>query len=43
MWRRGANNKGDVANFVETEQIIEVENFVASYVQVFRCQQLNQS
>jgi hypothetical protein len=36
MWRRGADTKGNVANFVETEQIIEAENFVSSYVQVLR-------
>lgn len=34
MWRRGANFEGDVANFVETEQILEVDEHVASYVQV---------
>lgn len=34
MWRRGANFEGDVANFVETEQILEVNEHVASYVQV---------
>lgn len=34
MWRRGANQEGDVANFVETEQIAEVSGHVASYVQV---------
>ncbi|KAH7287003.1 hypothetical protein KP509_32G032600 [Ceratopteris richardii] len=34
MWRRGANVNGDVANFVETEQIIQANGYVASYVQV---------
>ncbi|KAG0593081.1 hypothetical protein KC19_1G304000 [Ceratodon purpureus] len=34
MWRRGADSKGNVANFVETEQIIEAANFFSSYVQV---------
>ncbi|KAI5061915.1 hypothetical protein GOP47_0022454 [Adiantum capillus-veneris] len=34
MWRRGANSNGDVANFVETEQILQVNGCVASYVQV---------
>lgn len=34
MWRRGANYDGDVANFVETEQVLEVNGHVASYIQV---------
>jgi hypothetical protein len=34
MWRRGADKDGNVANFVETEQVLEAEGFVASYVQV---------
>ncbi|MCO5547320.1 hypothetical protein L7F22_000768 [Adiantum nelumboides] len=34
MWRRGANLNGDVANFVETEQILQADGCVASYVQV---------
>lgn len=34
MWRRGANLNGDVANFVETEQILQANGYVASYVQV---------
>ena len=37
MWRRGANRNGDVANFVETEQILEVNGHLASYVQVGLC------
>jgi hypothetical protein len=35
MWRRGADKDGNVANFVETEQVLEAEGFVASYVQVY--------
>ncbi|KAJ7530194.1 hypothetical protein O6H91_15G084400 [Diphasiastrum complanatum] len=34
MWRRGADLEGSVANFVETEQILEVDGYLASYVQV---------
>ncbi|EFJ13035.1 hypothetical protein SELMODRAFT_446439 [Selaginella moellendorffii] len=34
MWRRGANLEGYAANFVETEQILEVDGYTASYVQV---------
>eukprot|EP00250_Pteridium_aquilinum_P014498 c22030_g1_i1 orf=309-2078(-) len=34
MWRRGANSEGDVANFVESEQILEANGCVASYVQI---------
>ncbi|KAH9311622.1 hypothetical protein KI387_026657, partial [Taxus chinensis] len=34
MWRRGANLEGHVANFIETEQLLEVEGFTASYLQV---------
>nr|PNR49381.1 hypothetical protein PHYPA_011277 [Physcomitrium patens] len=34
MWRRGADSKGNAANFVETEQILEAEDFVFSYVQI---------
>ncbi|GJP30715.1 hypothetical protein CLOM_g4900 [Closterium sp. NIES-68] len=35
MWRRGADSKGAVANFVETEQVVTVDGgAVASYVQV---------
>eukprot|EP00271_Cylindrocystis_brebissonii_P019658 TRINITY_DN6095_c0_g1_i1.p1 TRINITY_DN6095_c0_g1~~TRINITY_DN6095_c0_g1_i1.p1 ORF type:complete len:595 (-),score=105.56 TRINITY_DN6095_c0_g1_i1:902-2686(-) len=34
MWRRGADREGAVANFVETEQELEVDGFVAAYVQV---------
>ena len=37
MWRRGANRNGDVANFVETEQVLEVNGHLASYVQVGMC------
>ncbi|KAH9325748.1 hypothetical protein KI387_005926, partial [Taxus chinensis] len=34
MWRRGADLDGNVANFVESEQILEANGYVASYVQV---------
>lgn len=34
MWRRGANLEGDTANFIETEQIIEAEDFKSSLLQV---------
>ncbi|XP_040934889.1 phosphoinositide phosphatase SAC6 isoform X2 [Gossypium hirsutum] len=34
MWRRGADREGHVANFVETEQIIQINGFTSSFVQV---------
>lgn len=34
MWRRGADPDGYVANFVETEQIMQLNAFTASFVQV---------
>lgn len=34
MFRRGADHSGQVANFVETEQIIEYQGDRASFVQV---------
>ncbi|KAK4792897.1 hypothetical protein SAY86_023332 [Trapa natans] len=34
MWRRGADSDGYVANFVETEQIIQMHGYTASFVQV---------
>ncbi|KAH7692020.1 Phosphoinositide phosphatase SAC6 protein [Dioscorea alata] len=34
MWRRGADSDGYVANFVETEQIVQWNGFSASFVQV---------
>ncbi|GAB4848390.1 GTPase activating protein (GAP) for Rho1p [Ancistrocladus abbreviatus] len=34
MWRRGADPDGYVANFVETEQIIQLKGLTASFVQV---------
>ncbi|PKA60102.1 Phosphoinositide phosphatase SAC7 [Apostasia shenzhenica] len=34
MWRRGADSDGYVANFVETEQILQANGFTASFVQV---------
>ncbi|XP_040372338.1 phosphoinositide phosphatase SAC8 isoform X2 [Rosa chinensis] len=33
MWRRGANLEGDVANFIETEQLAEFEGFKSSLLQ----------
>ncbi|KAJ4764194.1 Phosphoinositide phosphatase family protein [Rhynchospora pubera] len=34
MWRRGANLEGDVANFVESEQIVEYGCFRSSFLQI---------
>ncbi|WVZ06482.1 hypothetical protein V8G54_019828 [Vigna mungo] len=34
MWRRGANFEGDSANFIETEQLLETEEFKFSFLQV---------
>ncbi|XP_019413115.1 PREDICTED: phosphoinositide phosphatase SAC8-like isoform X2 [Lupinus angustifolius] len=34
MWRRGANLDGDTANFLETEQLFETEDFRSSFLQV---------
>jgi phosphatidylinositol 4-phosphatase len=34
MWRRGANLEGAVANFVESEQIVEFDSFRSSFLQV---------
>lgn len=34
MWRRGADPDGYVANFVESEQIIQFNGYLASFVQV---------
>ncbi|KAJ3682834.1 hypothetical protein LUZ60_013061 [Juncus effusus] len=34
MWRRGANLEGAVANFVETEQIVEFQGLKSSFLQV---------
>ncbi|KAG9142534.1 hypothetical protein Leryth_011631 [Lithospermum erythrorhizon] len=34
MWRRGANLEGDVANFIETEQVLEIEGMRSSFLQV---------
>lgn len=34
MWRRGADTLGNVANFVESEQLLETEGYMASFVQV---------
>lgn len=34
MWRRGANLEGDTANFIETEQLLEVDGFRFSLLQV---------
>ncbi|KAH6777874.1 SAC domain-containing protein 8 [Perilla frutescens var. hirtella] len=34
MWRRGANLEGDAANFIETEQLLEFEDHISSFLQV---------
>ncbi|KAL7248564.1 hypothetical protein ACSBR2_003326 [Camellia fascicularis] len=34
MWRRGANLEGDVANFIETEQLLEFEGCMSSFLQI---------
>lgn len=34
MWRRGADSEGYVANFVESEQIMQLNGYTASFVQV---------
>ncbi|XP_020207836.1 phosphoinositide phosphatase SAC6 isoform X1 [Cajanus cajan] len=34
MWRRGADSDGYVANFVETEQIMKLNGYTGSFVQV---------
>ncbi|KAM0991510.1 hypothetical protein EV2_010228 [Malus domestica] len=34
MWRRGANLDGDVANFIEAEQLVETEGFQSSLLQI---------
>ncbi|ONK55899.1 uncharacterized protein A4U43_C10F2100 [Asparagus officinalis] len=34
MWRRGADSDGYVANFVESEQILQANGYTASFVQV---------
>lgn len=34
MWRRGANLQGDAANFIETEQLLEFDGFISSFLQV---------
>ncbi|KAL3630161.1 hypothetical protein CASFOL_023145 [Castilleja foliolosa] len=34
MWRRGADSDGFVANFVETEQIIQLNGYTASFIQI---------
>ncbi|CAN8254722.1 unnamed protein product [Cochlearia groenlandica] len=34
MWRRGANLEGDTANFVESEQIVQINGFKFSLLQV---------
>ncbi|KAE9618158.1 putative phosphatidylinositol-3,4-bisphosphate 4-phosphatase [Lupinus albus] len=34
MWRRGANLDGDAANFIETEQLFENEDFSSSFLLV---------
>lgn len=39
MWRRGANLEGDAANFIETEQLLELKDFRSSFLQVFMSNQ----
>ncbi|GMJ08800.1 ROOT HAIR DEFECTIVE 4, SUPPRESSOR OF ACTIN 7 [Hibiscus trionum] len=34
MWRRGADPEGHVANFVESEQIVQINGLTSSFVQV---------
>ncbi|KAM7260053.1 hypothetical protein ACFE04_015794 [Oxalis oulophora] len=34
MWRRGADADGYVANFVESEQIVQMHGFTSSFVQI---------
>ncbi|XP_028795290.1 phosphoinositide phosphatase SAC6 [Neltuma alba] len=34
MWRRGADCDGYVANFVETEQIMQINGYTAAFVQI---------
>ncbi|GAV73568.1 Syja_N domain-containing protein [Cephalotus follicularis] len=34
MWRRGANLDGDTANFIETEQVLEIDGFRSSLLQI---------
>ncbi|XP_022893525.1 phosphoinositide phosphatase SAC8 isoform X2 [Olea europaea var. sylvestris] len=34
MWRRGANLEGDTANFIETEQLLELGGYISSFLQV---------
>lgn len=34
MWRRGANLEGDTANFIETEQLLELEGYRSSLLQI---------
>ncbi|KZV26756.1 hypothetical protein F511_33153 [Dorcoceras hygrometricum] len=34
MWRRGADSDGFVANFVESEQIVQLNGYTASFIQV---------
>ncbi|KAF3448173.1 hypothetical protein FNV43_RR08884 [Rhamnella rubrinervis] len=34
MWRRGANLEGDVANFIETEQLVETNGYRSSFMQI---------
>ncbi|XP_057435247.1 phosphoinositide phosphatase SAC8 isoform X2 [Lotus japonicus] len=34
MWRRGANLEGDTANFIETEQLLEIGEFRFSFLQI---------
>ncbi|KAL8478222.1 hypothetical protein ACS0TY_030208 [Phlomoides rotata] len=33
MWRQGANLEGDIDNFIETEQLLEFEGYMSSFLQ----------
>ncbi|KAL8528874.1 hypothetical protein ACS0TY_006370 [Phlomoides rotata] len=33
MWRQGANVEGDIDNFIETEQLLEFEGYMSSFLQ----------
>ncbi|KAL8495500.1 hypothetical protein ACS0TY_019588 [Phlomoides rotata] len=34
MWRQGANLEGDIDNFIETEQLLEFEGYMSSFLQL---------
>ncbi|KAL8512717.1 hypothetical protein ACS0TY_019007 [Phlomoides rotata] len=33
MWRQGANVEGYIDNFIETEQLLEFEGYMSSFLQ----------